>query len=261
MKRPFRPAGPLSLGLGGGEAIEASRIALLEQIRATGSITKAGKAVGISYRTAWLAVDHLNELSDTPLVERSQGGKSGGGTRLTAEGGRLIEVYRALETEHRSHLDRMREGIADFDRFQRLARKLSLKTSARNQLFGTVESIRARGLDSEVTLRLKGKNKIVSRITRGGLESLGIAEGGEAYALIKANWINIAQRELRAKSEGNALAGHIRSAQRAAGKAEVLVELSGGSMLVAMVPDSGWEPGSAVSARFRAEDVILGVAV
>ena len=73
------------------------RIALLAQIAELGSITRAAKAVGISYKGAWDAIDELNNLAERPLVERSVGGKGGGGARLTAEGERLLALYRRLE--------------------------------------------------------------------------------------------------------------------------------------------------------------------
>ena len=53
------------------------RIALLAQIAELGSITRAAKAVGISYKGAWDAIDELNNLAERPLVERSVGGKIG----------------------------------------------------------------------------------------------------------------------------------------------------------------------------------------
>src|SRR5689334_4226565 len=101
-KKPLRASGQIWLGRSGDGAVAApaetalteTRLALLEKIAETGSITQAGKAVGISYRTAWLTVDHLNGLSDGPLVERTVGGKSGGGTRLTPEGESLVKVFR-----------------------------------------------------------------------------------------------------------------------------------------------------------------------
>ena len=55
------------------------RIELLQQIADTGSISKAAKAAGMSYKTAWDAVDAMNKATGSPLVERSVGGKGGGG--------------------------------------------------------------------------------------------------------------------------------------------------------------------------------------
>jgi molybdate transport system regulatory protein len=259
----------------------------LEQIAKTGSITSAGKAVGISYRTAWLAVDHLNGIAAGPLVERTTGGKSGGGTRLTPDGENLLRMYRILQQEHGRYLDRLREGIHDFDRFLHLTRKIALKTSARNQLFGVVESIRKDALNAVVVLRLKGKDRLASQITLEGLESLGLKKGEEAYALIKANWISLsAEKPVRGKGPAgakgtgaggkgaggeNRLPGKIVSVEKGAGNAEAVLRLAGGSNLIAMIPESGLKDiapgkgrkgmeGAPAVAVFKASNVILGVA-
>ncbi len=265
-QKPFRPAGQLWLSRDGENVLNDSRIALLEQIRATGSITRAGKAAGISYRTAWITVDHLNAMADNPLVDRTTGGKSGGGTRLTAHGQSLVKVYRAMQAEHGKYLERLRQGIHDFDKFMHLTRKLSLKTSARNQLFGIVESIRKDALTATVGLRLKGKDKIVSQITLEGLESLGLSKGEEAYALIKANWIDAAPaRAGKRQEKENRLPGKIISLKVGGRKAEVVTRLKGGNNLVSMIPLQackalGLKEGKAFTNVFLASDVILGVA-
>lgn len=73
------------------------KIALLEQIERTGSISAAGRALGMSYRRAWLLVDELNRLFETPLVATQLGGAHGGGARLTDLGGDLVQRFRSLE--------------------------------------------------------------------------------------------------------------------------------------------------------------------
>ena len=80
------------------------RIELLEQIGETGSISKAAKAMKMSYKAAWDAVDAMNNLAEEPLVERSTGGKGGGGTHLTPYARELITTYRVLEEEHERFL-------------------------------------------------------------------------------------------------------------------------------------------------------------
>jgi molybdate transport system regulatory protein len=284
-KKTLSAVGQVWLSQGGENVLNESRMALLDQIAKTGSITKAGKAVGISYRTAWLAVDHLNGIADGPLVDRTTGGKSGGGTRLTPEGENLLRMYRTLREEHGRYMQRLREGIHDFDRFLRLTRKISLKTSARNQLFGVVESIRKDALNAVVVLRLKGKDRLTSQITVEGLESLGLKKGDEAYALIKANWILVsagrpnaagkpagAKAPARAEAAGeNRLTGKIVSVKKGAGNAEVVLQLAGGANLTAMVPATRFKElspgkgrketeGAAGIAIFKASNVILGVA-
>ncbi|MWU56387.1 LysR family transcriptional regulator, partial [Escherichia coli] len=119
----------------------AARIALLAAIGATGSITAAAKAVGLSYKAAWEAVDAMNNLAGVALVVRSTGGKGGGGTTLTPRAERLIETYRGLEHEHRKFIERASAAIDDFAGDWAMIGRIGMKTSARNQLYGTVESI------------------------------------------------------------------------------------------------------------------------
>jgi molybdate transport system regulatory protein len=75
------------------------KIALLEAVQATGSISDAARAMKMSYRRAWLLVSSVNAAFDEPATVAVTGGKGGGGARVTAFGCRLIAVYRALETE------------------------------------------------------------------------------------------------------------------------------------------------------------------
>lgn len=70
---------------------------LLEAIAATGSISAAGRALGMSYRRTWLLVDAMNRCWRAPLVETAAGGSSGGGARLTDAGREVLGRYRALE--------------------------------------------------------------------------------------------------------------------------------------------------------------------
>ena len=83
------------------------RIELLEQIGRTGSISKAAKAMKMSYKAAWDAIDAMNNLSEQPLVKRSAGGKGGGGTHLTEYAEELIATYRVLNEEHQRFLNHL----------------------------------------------------------------------------------------------------------------------------------------------------------
>ena len=78
-------------------AVGPGKIALLEAIASTGSITAAAKELGMSYRRAWLLVDEMNRCMTKPAVGTATGGAHGGGTILTPEGEAMIELYRAIE--------------------------------------------------------------------------------------------------------------------------------------------------------------------
>lgn len=73
------------------------KIALMELISKHGSISAAGKEMGMSYRRAWLLVDEINHIFREPLVETQMGGSGGGGASLTKLGRDVVGRYRAIE--------------------------------------------------------------------------------------------------------------------------------------------------------------------
>ena len=90
------------LGWSGGENVA---IRLLEQIDAYGSINRAAKAAGLSYKSAWEKIETLNNLSVKPLVIRQVGGSGGGGTVLTDEGRELLRQVAVLRREFAAFVD------------------------------------------------------------------------------------------------------------------------------------------------------------
>ena len=78
-------------------AIGPGKVALLEAIGQTGSITSSAKKLGMSYRRAWLLVEETNRCLVRPAVRTATGGPRGGGTSLTPVGVELVRRYRALE--------------------------------------------------------------------------------------------------------------------------------------------------------------------
>lgn len=98
-------------------AIGPGKAELLAAIRDSGSISAAGKQLGMSYRRAWLLVDAMNRCFKVPLVETATGGQSGGGARLTAYGEKVLDRYAAMmeeiDTIARAHLRGMRTLLRD----------------------------------------------------------------------------------------------------------------------------------------------------
>ena len=78
-------------------ALGPGKVALLEAIGETGSISAAGRKLGMSYRRAWLLVDALNRSFRAPVTSTAAGGREGGGTALTALGNEIIRRYRHAE--------------------------------------------------------------------------------------------------------------------------------------------------------------------
>ncbi len=78
-------------------AIGPGKIALIEAIAETGSITAAARSLDMSYRRAWMLLDDLNRSLAQPAVDSAKGGQHGGGSEVTAAGLKLIALYRGIE--------------------------------------------------------------------------------------------------------------------------------------------------------------------
>jgi molybdate transport system regulatory protein len=88
----------IRIDLAGGTRIGPGKIALLEAIRSTGSISAGARTLGMSYRKAWLLVEEVNHALREPAVTTETGGRSGGGAALTPVGRRVVDLYRSIET-------------------------------------------------------------------------------------------------------------------------------------------------------------------
>jgi molybdate transport system regulatory protein len=89
----------IRIDLASGLRIGPGKVALLEAIQATGSISAAARSLGMSYRRAWLLVEDLNNGLLEPVVTTESGGRHGGGASLTAVGERVIALYREIESQ------------------------------------------------------------------------------------------------------------------------------------------------------------------
>ena|ERR1700676_966979 len=116
---------------GADRALGPGKIRLLEAIGNTGSISRAGRALGMSYRRAWLLVDDMNRCFRAPVVATQPGGARGGGAELTEFGLQLIENYRAIETQAAAAAMPRLRALENSLRRRRARSQKSLKTSIR----------------------------------------------------------------------------------------------------------------------------------
>jgi molybdate transport system regulatory protein len=93
------PAPRLRVLYGSAIAIGPGKADLLDAIARTGSISAGGRALGMSYRRAWLLIDAMNRSFREPVVAAAKGGAHGGGARLTPFGAEVLACYRALESD------------------------------------------------------------------------------------------------------------------------------------------------------------------
>ena len=87
----------LRVDFGVNRSIGPGKIRLLEAVERTGSISQAGRELGMSYRRAWLLIDDMNQCFSEGVTTAQPGGAQGGGATLTEFGKSLIRNYRAIE--------------------------------------------------------------------------------------------------------------------------------------------------------------------
>ncbi len=249
---------------GAGTSLTPQRARLLQALEAHGSISAAARAVGMSYKGAWDAIAALNQLVGEPLVQAETGGSGGGGARLTEMGRRVLAFHQALSALQ-VRLLAGQAVVGDLDQLLRRLGNLMLRTSARNQFEGTVQSIVRGAVNSEVVLDLDGGDRLTAIITNASVDTLGLREGGSAIALVKSSFVVLAAPGVRTSAR-NALAGSVLSCQEGAVNAEVELQLTGGRRLVATITNEsakelGVRKGTPMLALIKSSHVILAVAV
>lgn len=243
------------------------QMALLRQIAATGSITRAARAVELSYKAAWDAVNAMNNMAEQPLVTSATGGKHGGGSRLTEYGLRQIQLYDIVESEYRRFFARLNEKVHDADELANFMRRLMMQTSARNQFLGRVTGLNVGPINAEVGVDIGGDDHITALITRGSVENLGLQEGSEVFALIKASSVIIMTGAEKMKlSARNQLRGTVSDCKKGAVNGEVTLQLAGGKTVTATITNASIDglalkEGDPAVAVIKSSSVILGVAL
>lgn len=296
---PSRPAGPaaapapiaFSDALAHGPADR--RVAVLRGIGAAGSISQAARAVGVSYKAAWQAVDTLTNLAGTPLVERVVGGAGGGGARLTEAGHALLHAADALAQARAGVLaavapERTDAAVAVSPQAAHAARPaagLALRTSMRNQWPCVVEALEGEGAVVRVLLRgerlppepasspAHGADadglRLSARITRESGELLGLRPGTPVLALCKATAVRARALPSRhgapaAPSDeetSNAWTGRVARVSRGGAQGdEIAAELDAGVRMVGFAPaGSGLRTGRRVVLSVEESAVVLAV--
>jgi molybdate transport system regulatory protein len=238
------------------------RIALLKQIDITGSISQGAKNAGISYKSAWDAINEMNQLSEQPLVDRATGGKGGGGAVLTRYGQRLIQLYDLLAQIQQKAFDVLSDDDAlPLNSLLAAISRFSLQTSARNQWFGTLTRRDHQQVQEHVDVLLAdGETRLKVAITAQSGERLGLEEGKEVLVLLKAPWVGITRDEKISAAADNQLSGVISHIERGNVQCEVLMNLPDGQVLCATIPvedTADLQEGEPAIAWFNADRVIL----
>ncbi|WP_029002641.1 TOBE domain-containing protein [Azorhizobium doebereinerae] len=239
------------------------RIRLLEAVAEHGSITKAAKATGFSYKTAWEAVDAINNLLPTPAFVTRAGGRAGGSAVITDEGRRLIATFHRLE----GRLAKISSLIAE-DGLDGLGETLlwtvGVRISARNMFQTEIVDVRRWPVDVEVTLKVSETISLLAIVTNSAVEELDLRPGRRVLALVKASFVHVVPPDGVPADALNRFDGLVVSRTDAEVNSEIQLDIGGGKTITAVVPRrraeaAGLGEGDRAVATFDPDHVILAV--
>jgi molybdate transport system regulatory protein len=245
-------------------ALNSRMISLLRAIDQSGSINQAAKQTGLSYKGAWQMIERANNLAPKVLISTATGGSKGGGTCLTAAGQSLLRLFTRLEQQHRKFLQQLNQSLADDPDMQILLKRLVIKTSATNQLFGTITAIQTGAVNGEVLVELKGGEQIAASLALTELNQLGLSIGEDVVLLINdPEIIVITDPGNYPLSARNCVRGTVIRVQYDGVDSEIVINLPSGDSLVATISQVsalalGLNPGVSAYAVFKSNAVLLG---
>ena len=246
-------------------SLDSRMIGLLKAIDQSGSINQAAKQVGLSYKGAWQMIERANNLAPKVLISTATGGAKGGGTNLTTAGRSLLQLFTRIDQQHKQFLLEVNQALADDPVTQMLLKRLVIKTSATNQLFGSIIEIDQGTVNAEVVVKLKGGELVAAAISLSELKQLDLNIGSDIVLLINDPEIIIAtDPDNYSFSARNCLRGKVVRLQEDEVDAEVVIHLPSGDSLVAIisqvsVEEMGLKLGISAHALFKSNAVMIGV--
>ena len=259
---PSHLHGALWISNDANQQLASDQIDLLRAIADTGSISAAGRALGISYKTAWDRVDALNNMSRQPLVMRASGGAGGGGTILTDYGRNILDGFNALRQVHQAFIRELGHKISSLDDISHFMNSSHIRSSVGNQFLGTVTRIVSGAVNCEVSLQISRSQAIVAVISEQSRENLRLQSGSDVLALINPSWIILSTDTQLQSSARNRIVAPIQRVGHGAVNSEVTLDLEDGKALTVSVTrqsaaEMQLQEGQLVCALFKASSVIL----
>ena len=182
-KAESRPIPHLSFEIGSHVILDEIDARLLRRISETGSLTKAAKMLGISYRNAWGRIKRVESSVGARIISAQSGGATGGGSSLTPEGMALFKEFRRTRKYLFNALD---------DR--EAAGNVRYKLSARNLLAAKVAAIERGDITSKITMKSDAPVGLTSIISNEAVDDLGLRVGDEVEAIVKSTEVMVAKR-------------------------------------------------------------------
>ena len=205
------------------------RIDILRRIADVGSISEAARSAGMSYKSAWQAVETLTNLAGTPIVEKVVGGANGGGTQLTATGRLILDLSDELARARRQVLEKYNAADATAPGLLARATASSLQTSMRNQFPARITVMKLGAALVRLILRIDD-----THLLKASAQLLGLREGMEVLALTKATGVEISGSfpEDPNAIDDNLIVGEVIRSERAGKGGECSIRLPSGIVIV-----------------------------
>ncbi len=224
----------------------------MRNIMDTGSISKAAKMMGMSYKAAWDDIDAMNKLADAPLVVRVAGGKEGGGTKLTEAGVNTLRYFDSLQLVLEqfmwaSHF--MMDGGLSVD-------------GMKNCFRGKIESAAKKDGYIEVITSGAGGMKLVSFLPEDAMPDVENMKDGLLIRILPKRLFLISPEHVKGVGMRNIFAGEINSIRKRQGYVEVVLDMGAAGEITADVSSEIF-PGlnASIGAQFCAAcqefDVLL----
>lgn len=245
--------------------LDARMLALLDAIDQTGSLNKAAKQVGLSYKGAWQIIERANNASPRVLIATATGGSKGGGSQLTPAGQRLLEVFQNLQQQHQAFIRQLNASVLADPEVSFLLKPLAIKTSAGNQLFAQIEHIEVGAVSVELDLRLKSGVMIVANMDKTLFAKLEPKQGEGLLVLVPAFEIGLFRLDnLHSLSARNILPVDVIRIDEDGVVAEIGLSLGAGDSLFASLTAATIEAmdlqiGQQLYAVFKSNAVILAL--
>ena len=187
------------------------RIDILRRIADVGSISEAARSAGMSYKSAWQAVETLTNLAGTPIVEKVVGGANGGGTQLTATGRLILDLSDELARAPRQVLEKYNAADATAPGLLKLGAAMV-----------------------RLILRIDDTHLLKASVTKESAQLLGLREGMEVLALTKATGVEISSAfpEDPNAIDDNLIVGEVIRSERAGKGGECSIRLPSGIVIV-----------------------------
>lgn len=229
------------------EFLSPKRVQLLENITIYGSMAKAAKALGISYKTAWAWIEKMNMLSSKPLVQRISGGKGGGGTIVTAFAKELVCRFKELEALHHKHLESLNRSLEFFDNG-------SMQDSIFSRLNAEVIKIVEYENRASVDLRLDSSEIISAQVPMDFIKVNVLKVGSQVCVLIESEAVSVSKFNEKELSSRNRLQTRVKDITIHEDEVLLQLSLSNGEIINAHITYTSY-----IKLDIKKEDKLLAI--